>query len=170
MLEFVNFNSAATERRKTAVVFVHGFTGDVRATWRRIPEFLQAMQRLRDWDLLGFGYQSRKLFDLVGLWSADAQLEEIATMLNSRPEIGDDRYPTLTFVAHSMGGLVVQRALVKYKELRARTAHGSRRSSTPSSPSSRARARSSLAGARPARSRRRSDVGRLVHPLDAARS
>jgi len=44
------------------------------------------MDRLRDWDLLGFGYRITKLFDLVGLWSADAQLEEIATMLYSRPE------------------------------------------------------------------------------------
>jgi pimeloyl-ACP methyl ester carboxylesterase len=123
MLEFVNFSSTATGRKQAAVVFVHGFTGDVRKTWRRIPEFLQSMDRLRDWDLLGFGYRSQKLFDLVGLWSADAQLEEIATMLYSRPEIGVEQYATLTFVAHSMGGLVVQRALVKYKELRARTSH-----------------------------------------------
>jgi len=81
------------------------------------------MDRLRDWDLLGFGYRITKLFDLVGLWRADAQLEEIATMLYSRPEIGVEQYATLTFVAHSMGGLVVQRALVKYEDLRARTSH-----------------------------------------------
>jgi len=81
------------------------------------------MNNLNDWDFLGFGYQSHKLFDLVGLWSADPRLEEISTMLYGRPEIAPAKYKSLTFVAHSMGGLVVQRALVKYPDLRKRTSH-----------------------------------------------
>jgi pimeloyl-ACP methyl ester carboxylesterase len=121
MPEFVSFHVAPNAANKAAIIFVHGFTGDAAKTWRRIPEFLAPA--LSQWDLLGFGYRSGKLFDLVGLWSADAQLEEIATMLQSRPEIAASRYDTLCLVAHSMGGLVVQRALVKYPDLRARTSH-----------------------------------------------
>jgi len=123
MPEFVNFRSTPVASNQVAVVFVHGFAGNARKPWRRIPEFLQGMNSLRDWDLLGFGYQSNKLFDLVDLWSADPRLEEIAIMLYSRPEIAPAKYKSVTFVAHSMGGLVVQRALVKYSDLRRRTSH-----------------------------------------------
>jgi hypothetical protein len=75
MPEFVNFRSTPVASNQVAVVFAHGFAGNARKSWRRIPEFLQGMNNLRDWDLLGFGYQSNKLFDLVDLWSADPRLE-----------------------------------------------------------------------------------------------
>ena len=120
---FTNFRPASSAKNETAIVFVHGFTGDVAKTWRRIPEFLQADSRLNEWDLLGFGYQSHLRFDLPGLWSSDARLEEIAIMLHSRPELSREKYRRLAFVAHSMGGLVVQKALVSYEELRNRTSH-----------------------------------------------
>jgi pimeloyl-ACP methyl ester carboxylesterase len=121
--EFINFRPGSSTRNKTAIVFVHGFTGDVAKTWRRIPEFLQADARLNEWDLLGFGYRSQLRFDLPGLWSSDARLEEIAVMLHSRPELSQQNYRRLAFVAHSMGGLVVQQALVSYEDLRNRTSH-----------------------------------------------
>jgi Putative serine esterase (DUF676) len=122
-IEFINFRPASSARHETAIVFVHGFTGDVVKTWRRIPEFLQADPRLNEWDLLGVGYQSNRRFDLTGLWSSDARLEEIAIMLHGRPEISPGSYRSLAFVAHSMGGLVVQQALVSYEDLRHRTSH-----------------------------------------------
>jgi len=122
-VEFINFRSASKAKNDTAIVFVHGFTGDVEKTWRRIPEFLRNDPRLNDWDLLGVGYQSNRRFDLTGLWSSDARLEEISIMLHARPELSSANYKRLAFVAHSMGGLVVQQALVSYAELRNRTSH-----------------------------------------------
>ncbi len=121
-VEFVNFRPASA-RNDTAIVFVHGFTGDVVKTWRRIPEFLRTNSGLNDWDLVGVGYESHLRFDLPGLWSSDARLEEIANMLHSRPELSAQKYKKLAFVAHSMGGLVVQQALVSYEDLRNRTSH-----------------------------------------------
>jgi pimeloyl-ACP methyl ester carboxylesterase len=115
------FPGLSAASNQVALVFVHGFTGDRKATWGKIPEFLASDPHLRDWDLFGFGYQSRFRFDILNLWSADAKLEEIATALFSVPELTP--YKRLALVAHSMGGLVVQRALIKYPELRARTSH-----------------------------------------------
>jgi hypothetical protein len=122
-VEFINFRPASTAKNKTAIVFVHGFTGDVEKTWRRIPEFLRNDPSLNEWDLLGVGYQSNRRFDLTGLWSSDARLEEIANMVHARPELSAGTYTRLAFVAHSMGGLVVQQALVSYEDLRNRTSH-----------------------------------------------
>jgi hypothetical protein len=103
---------------KVAIIFVHGFTGDATATWGNIPKFLHDQVELGEWDLAGFGYQSNRRFDILNLWSADASLEEISTELNAA--IGLTPYQSVVLVAHSMGGLVVQRALVKYPELRQR--------------------------------------------------
>jgi len=100
MPEFVNLGSTAAASNQLAVVFVHGFAGNARKPRRRIPDFLQGMSSLGDWDLLGFGYQSNQLFDLVDLWSADPRLEEIAIVLHPRPEIAPAKCKSVTFVAH----------------------------------------------------------------------
>lgn len=109
------------QANQAAIVFVHGFTGDWKNTWRSIPDVLLKDPRLSGWDLFGFGYASHRSFDILGLWSSDAKLEEISTMLHAEPALNP--YERLVLVAHSMGGLVVQRALVKYPDLRARTSH-----------------------------------------------
>jgi pimeloyl-ACP methyl ester carboxylesterase len=100
-----------SEASKVAIIFVHGFTGDVERTLGDIPKFLHDQPKLAGWDLAGFGYQSKRRFDIVNLWSADASLEEIATELNAAIDLSP--YESVTLVAHSMGGLIVQRALVK---------------------------------------------------------
>jgi pimeloyl-ACP methyl ester carboxylesterase len=117
------FNPGDVGAKPAAIVFVHGFSGDRKKTWGRIPELLQKDRRLKEWDLYGFGYETHKRFDLLGLWSADPRIEEIAIKLKTTPEIGGRNYSAIAFVAHSMGGLVVQRALVTSEALRRRTSH-----------------------------------------------
>jgi pimeloyl-ACP methyl ester carboxylesterase len=119
--EFTTFSSDAKNR--AAIVFVHGFTGDLRKTWRNIPNLLRQYGNLNDWDMLGFGYSSTRWFDLTGLWAADADLGSIALMLSTRPELAPSKYDRLAFVAHSMGGLVVQQAIVTHPDLRGRISH-----------------------------------------------
>ena len=45
-VEFLNFRPSPSAKNNTAIVFVHGFTGDLMKTWRRIPEFLRPDPRL----------------------------------------------------------------------------------------------------------------------------
>src|SRR5271165_5018806 len=122
---FGRLDSGVGQGNHAAVVFVHGFTGDWKETWGRIPEFLTADPKLNGWDLFGFGYESRRRFDLRGLWSADAGLREIAVMLYTKlsSELPPAKYRAVALVAHSMGGLVVQEALTKYPDLLDRTTH-----------------------------------------------
>src|SRR5579872_3201534 len=122
-LSIEKFNPGPIGANQAAIVFVHGFTGDLRKTWNQIPEFLQSDRRTRGWDLFGFGYASHKWFDILGIWTADPRIEEIAVMLAGAPEIAKSNYKTVAFVAHSMGGLVVQRALLRDPALRKRTTH-----------------------------------------------
>ena len=103
-----------------AVVFLHGFSGDRDDTWDRLPGLLGTI--VADWDIYTLGYATTFRPDLLGVWSADPDLPILATMLKTQARIDPlRRYKSLALVAHSMGGLVVQRALVDDPELAERT-------------------------------------------------
>ena len=103
-----------------AVVFLHGFSGDRDDTWDRLPGLLGTI--VADLDIYTLGYATTFRPDLLGVWSADPDLPILATMLKTQARIDPlRRYKSLALVAHSMGGLVVQRALVDDPELAERT-------------------------------------------------
>ena len=103
-----------------AVVFLHGFSGDRDDTWDRLPELLKTV--VADWDIYTLGYTTTFRPDFLGVWSADPDLPILATMLKTRTSIDPlRRYRSLAVVAHSMGGLIAQRALIDDHELADRT-------------------------------------------------
>jgi pimeloyl-ACP methyl ester carboxylesterase len=108
-----------------AIVFVHGFGGDPRFTWGLFPELLAADPALGTWDILSVGYPSTLLLpDIAGLWSAQPDIRTVADELATRSQYAPlDRYSAIAFIAHSMGGLAVQRALVDRSELANRVSH-----------------------------------------------
>ncbi len=97
-----------------ALLFVHGFAGSEQDTWGLFPYLIGTEDKLRDWDIFSLGYSTSLLPDVSGIWSADPDLLILATHLRTRldiPPFAD--YRTLAIVAHSMGGLVVQQALLE---------------------------------------------------------
>lgn len=107
-----------------AVLFVHGFGGDIRETWQKFPDFLADDPALAGWDLWLLGYPTRLRVDLVGLWSGDPDLDKIALRLRTDLTTSAlQRYKAVCLIAHSMGGLVIQRALLDDANLLARTSH-----------------------------------------------
>ena len=103
-----------------AVLLLHGFMGDRDDTWDRLPGLLGTA--VADWDIYTLGYATTLCPDFVGGWSADSDLPNLATLLttyaDTEPLI---RYRSLALVAHSMGGLIVQRALIDDPSLANRT-------------------------------------------------
>ena len=98
---------------ESAILFLHGFTGDADETWDRFPFVLGAEESLGDWDILSLGYHTSFLPGTRGIWSADPELPILAillgTQLTMRPLSG---YSQVAVIAHSMGGLIAQQALV----------------------------------------------------------
>ena len=95
-----------------AVVLLHGFRGDRDDTWDRLPGFVGTL--VADWDIYTLGYATTLRPDFVGAWSADPDLPTLAASLKT--QTGMDpliRYESIALVAHSMGGLIVQRALCR---------------------------------------------------------
>ena len=115
---------SSAPRAAAAVVFVHGFGGDTTETWQQFPQLLAQERKLSDWDLFTLGYDTRLRVDILKLWSADPDLNEIALKLRADAKLGALKdYRSLCLIAHSMGGLAVQRALLNDKSLRDRTSH-----------------------------------------------
>lgn len=95
-----------------AVIFIHGFTGNITETWGNFPSFLLQQPALNQWDIISLGYSTTLAPDLSGVWSADAPIDRLATLLRTTVSVGLPPYKALAILAHSMGGLVLQRALV----------------------------------------------------------
>ena len=112
------------DKKDAAIVFVHGFGQNSQNTWGRFIDILNEERKLEDWDIFMVGYTTNLMMDVAGLWSASPPIDRLAqylTTLASSPPL--ERYKSLALVAHSMGGLVTQRALVDHAELRQRASH-----------------------------------------------
>jgi predicted alpha/beta hydrolase family esterase len=104
------------------VVFVHGFTGDGLVTWRNLADRVAADTRLSSWDLWTITYGTSWLPDVSGIWTADADLTILAKRLGTDLGLGAlARYRAVVLIAHSMGGLIVQKALLDFPAVATRT-------------------------------------------------
>ena len=109
---------------RAAIVFIHGFGGDTIETWQKFPELLRDEPRLKGWDIYLLGYATALRIDLVSLWSGDPDLTDVALRIRTDAKISVlARYDSLCLIAHSMGGLATQRALLDDRELRERISH-----------------------------------------------
>jgi tetratricopeptide (TPR) repeat protein/cellulose biosynthesis protein BcsQ len=109
---------------KAAIIFIHGFGGDPTETWGSFPDLLTEEESTSRWDIYSLGYQSKLRLDLVGIWAADPDIPKLALYMRTvcdTPPL--DSYKNLVIIAHSMGGLVVQRALLDYDDLLKRVSH-----------------------------------------------
>ncbi len=109
---------------RAAIVFIHGFGGGATKTWGLFPSLLKDEPSLGEWSVYSLGYSSRLKPDWHGVWTADPGIETLATYLHTRT----NQHPlksmrTVAFIAHSMGGLVVQKALVDFPDLVNRVSH-----------------------------------------------
>jgi pimeloyl-ACP methyl ester carboxylesterase len=104
------------------VVFLHGYSGSRDDTWDRFPGLLGSATP--DWDIFTVGYATTLLPDVVGIWSADPDLPILAGLLRTQLVMRPlERYQSIALIAHSMGGLVVQKALVDDDALGKRVRH-----------------------------------------------
>ena len=112
MGDSVHFAVRRTEN-KQAILFVHGFHGDPQHTFGMLPAFLAGDPRLFNWDIHCYGYPTGLAPDISGVWAADPNLTTLAGHLDTLLALDKfRRYTHLALVAHSMGGLIVQRALL----------------------------------------------------------
>lgn len=108
---------------KSAIILVHGFGGTARDTWSVFGDQLIKDKRLTDWDVHSIGYPTKMSFDLP-LWKSSPDITTAARGLCTKlGSTAFKKYDCFAIVAHSMGGLVVQKALLDDPNVRSRTSH-----------------------------------------------
>jgi pimeloyl-ACP methyl ester carboxylesterase len=110
--------------KDAAIIFVHGYGGHPEKTWGKFPEYLMAHPGLDEWDVYSLGYHTSLAPDVLrSLWKANPALDTLGDLLWTMAGLPPlDRYQALAIVGHSMGGLVVQHALLN-ADFRRRVQH-----------------------------------------------
>ena len=110
--------------QEVALLFVHGFSGNTRKTWAQFIDLLLNEASIATWDVFGVGYSTSLRIDVPNLWAADPSLALLARALRTTlalPPLAG--YRRIAIAAHSMGGLLVQRAILDDEDFRSRVSH-----------------------------------------------
>lgn len=101
------------EGNNNVLLFVHGFSGSASETFGCTPDMLVKNESFDGWDVFSIGYSS-DIFPSIGkgLWSVNPDIAKVALYLKTLLENQFDEYSRIAFVAHSMGGLAVQRVIL----------------------------------------------------------
>lgn len=99
------------------LLFIHGFSGEAGATFGNIPEMLMNDSRMDGWDMKPFGY-SQYVTPEMGkeVWAGVEDIDRISANLCTSVKYKFDKYDRIAIVAHSLGGLIAQRAILDFKE------------------------------------------------------
>jgi pimeloyl-ACP methyl ester carboxylesterase len=96
------------------LLFVHGFSGEAANTFGEIPRLLMENNAMDGWDLMPLGY-SQHVKPEMGktVWASENDIMRIADYLRSVIEYKFDSYQRIALIGHSLGGLVIQQAMVE---------------------------------------------------------
>ncbi|MBT8272379.1 MAG: caspase family protein, partial [Bacteroidia bacterium] len=107
------------------ILFLHGFSGEASDTFGDIPNMLMEEDDIKGWDLRPLGYSQFVKPELgKEVWAGIYDIERIADELSVSVVFKFKEYSRIAIVAHSLGGLVAQKAILKLKpEHRERISH-----------------------------------------------
>ena len=96
------------------LLFVHGFSGESKGTFGNIPKFLQSNSSFDGWAMKPLGYTHFVQPELgKDIWAAVLDIDKIAGFLKTSINFKFKDYDRIAIVAHSLGGLVAQKAILK---------------------------------------------------------
>jgi pimeloyl-ACP methyl ester carboxylesterase len=98
------------------ILFLHGFSGEASDTFGEIPNMLMEEEDINGWDMRPLGY-SQFVNPELGkeIWAGIYDIERIAEELSISIVFKFREYSRIAIVAHSLGGLVAQKAILKLK-------------------------------------------------------
>jgi pimeloyl-ACP methyl ester carboxylesterase len=111
------------QNQQAAIILLHGFSGETGFTWANLPNFLMAEPQISTWDIYGIGFHSSLRVDVPQFWEAEPDIEILAQQLATTLSLSPFHYRAIAIAAHSMGGLVVQRAILDDPSLASRLTH-----------------------------------------------
>lgn len=108
-----------------AVLFIHGFSGEAHTSFGEVPKLLEQEEAMKGWDLFPLGYSENHTPELGNdIYASALDIDTLADNIVSSiiHRFGD--YKRIALIAHSVGGLALQKALVKLPdELLSKVSH-----------------------------------------------
>ncbi len=96
------------------IIFLHGFSGESATTFGNTPQYIKEDDRMQGWDMFSVGYSTNHMPSLgIGIWAAIPDITKLADFINTTIRNQFAKYKQIAIVAHSMGGLVLQKALLE---------------------------------------------------------
>lgn len=101
------------ENSNSAIIFVHGFSGEAHNSFGKIPEFLMQESQLDGWDMYPFGFNSNVNPEMgKEVWATIKDINRISDNLSSAINYKFKKYERIAIVAYSLGGLVAQQTIL----------------------------------------------------------
>jgi len=107
-----------TPNSNNVILFVHGFSGEAETTFGNTARYLSQEAKMNGWDMFSVGYSSNAMPSIgTGIWAAIPDITKLSQFLITTIRSEFKKYDRIGIVAHSMGGLVVQKAIVELEPL-----------------------------------------------------
>ncbi|MFD2824366.1 caspase family protein [Lacinutrix iliipiscaria] len=114
-----------TENANNVILFVHGFSGQSSESFGEIPELLANESDLEGWNMFPLGYSENMTPELgKNTWASENDIKINSAYLKTSIKHKYEKYDRIAIIAHSLGGLVVQRAILDLdKNLKDKISH-----------------------------------------------
>lgn len=110
-------NFREREAAVNAVLFVHGFSGESTSTFDMIQNYILEDPKMHGWDMFPFGYSENVKPQMgKGIWASTEDIERVADYLSASINHKYGKYKRIAIVAHGLGGLSVQKALLELEK------------------------------------------------------
>ncbi|OUR92412.1 hypothetical protein A9Q87_08035 [Flavobacteriales bacterium 34_180_T64] len=105
------------EGNTNLLLFLHGFSGESSDTFGKIPELLIKDSKMDGWNMKPLGYTHHVKPEMgKDIWAGIDDVDKIADYLSTSIKYKFEDYNRIAIVAHSLGGLVAQRAIANLKK------------------------------------------------------
>lgn len=91
------------------IVFVHGFKSSNKIAWEKFPALLLGDDELKDFNIVLYGYRTKLCIETDSI-RVEGNL--LASFLHNTIRGNHPKYKRVVLIGHSMGGLVIMRALL----------------------------------------------------------
>lgn len=102
-----------TEHSNSAILFVHGFSGEADRSFGVLPQLLIEEQALDGWDLFPLGYSGAVKPNLgKDVWASVQDIQTVSDYLKTAIKYKYSKYKRIAILGYSLGGLAVEQAIV----------------------------------------------------------
>ena len=102
-----------TENSNSAVLFIHGFSGEAEGTFAEAPKLLMGNEKMDGWDLFPIGYSDNVVPEMgKNIWACGTDIKRNSDYLVTSFKYRFAKYKRIAIVAHDLGGIVAQQALL----------------------------------------------------------